>query len=76
MAEDQEEISPVDVEKEDEEPYQPPPERSIDELLQADQVGGVGGLVVVSVGAGCGAEYSHSVAGGRVSAEVQGCSAG
>merc|ERR1712071_159260 len=26
-----------DVEKEDEEPFQPPPERSIDELLQADQ---------------------------------------
>ena len=38
MAEDQEDISPVDVEREEEEGYQPPPEKSIDEILEADQV--------------------------------------
>ena len=38
MAEDKEDISPVDVERDEEEGYQPPPEKSIDEILQADQV--------------------------------------
>jgi hypothetical protein len=38
MAEDREELAAVEVEAEEEEGYQPPPQRSIDELLQADQV--------------------------------------
>jgi len=37
MAEDQEEITPVDVEKDEEEGYQPPPQKTIDELVAADQ---------------------------------------
>jgi len=37
MADDKEEITPVDVEKDEEEGYQPPPEKSIDELVGADQ---------------------------------------
>merc|ERR1712080_479118 len=38
MAEDNEDLTPVDVEKDEEEGYQPPPEKSIDDMLQADQV--------------------------------------
>ena len=38
MAEDKEDISPIDVERDEEEGYQPPPEKSIDEILEADQV--------------------------------------
>jgi len=38
MAEEEETLTPVDVEKEEEEEgYQPPPQKSIDQLIQADQ---------------------------------------
>jgi len=37
MAEDNEDLTPVDVEKDEEEGYQPPPEKSIDDMIQADQ---------------------------------------
>ena len=49
MAEDQEDISPVDVEREEEEGYQPPPEKSIDEILEADQVPALPAQTVVAV---------------------------
>jgi len=37
MAEEEETVAPVDVEHEDEPNYQPPPEKSIDDMLQADK---------------------------------------
>jgi len=37
MAEEEETVAPVDVDHEDDPNYQPPPEKSIDDMLQADK---------------------------------------
>ena len=37
MAEEEETLAPVDVDHEDDPNYQPPPEKSIDDMLQADK---------------------------------------